>query len=90
VTTGARRDCSNHVGLGALMPRKLRELRAELRALGFVLVRQSGSHQTWQHPAGLKITLAGVDGADAQRYQERDLRDARAAIKRGASEELGR
>lgn len=62
------------------MPRKLRQLRADLRALGFVLVRQSGSHQTWQHPVGLKVTLAGADSADAQRYQERDLRDARAAV----------
>lgn len=71
------------------MPRKLRQLRADLRALGFVLVRQAGSHQTWQHPAGERVTLAGADGADAQRYQERDLRDARAAIEQGASEESG-
>jgi predicted RNA binding protein YcfA (HicA-like mRNA interferase family) len=71
------------------VPRKLRQLRADLRALGFVLVRQAGSHQTWQHPVGLKITLAGGDGADAQRYQERDLRDARTAIEQGESEESG-
>ncbi len=62
------------------MPRKLRQLRADLRALGFAPIRQVGSHQTWQHPTGAKVTLAGADGADAQRYQERDLRDARAAV----------
>ena len=58
------------------MPRKVRELRAELRRAGFVLVRQEGSHETWRHPSGAKVTLAGADGADAQRYQERDLRQA--------------
>ena len=62
------------------MPRKLRQLRADLRALGFVLVRTEGSHETWQHPLGQKVTLAGASGADAQRYQERDLREARAAV----------
>jgi len=62
------------------VPRKLRQLRADLRALGFAPIRQVGSHQTWQHPTGAKVTLAGADGADAQRYQERDLRDARAAV----------
>lgn len=56
------------------MPRKLRELRAELRRAGFVLAHTTGSHETWRHPSGAKLTLAGRDGADAQPYQERQLR----------------
>ena len=56
------------------MPRKLRELRAELRRAGFVLAHTTGSHETWRHPSGAKLTLAGKDGADAKPYQERQLR----------------
>ncbi|HEY8600269.1 MAG TPA: type II toxin-antitoxin system HicA family toxin [Thermomicrobiales bacterium] len=56
------------------MPRKLRELRAELRRAGFVLAYTTGSHETWRHPSGAKLTLAGKDGADAKPYQERQLR----------------
>lgn len=55
------------------MPRKLRELRAELRRAGFVLDRVVGSHETWRHPTGRRVVLAGADGADAQRYQEREI-----------------
>ncbi len=62
------------------MPRKLRQLRADLRALGFVLVRTTGSHETWRHPTGVKATVAGADGADAKRYQEGELAEARAAV----------
>jgi len=56
------------------MPRKLRELRAELRRAGFILAHTTGSHETWRHPSGAKLTLAGRDGADAKPYQERQLR----------------
>lgn len=60
------------------MPRKLRELRAELRKSGFVLARQRGSHQVWQHPALGRddVVLAGSDGDDAKPYQEKDVRHA--------------
>jgi predicted RNA binding protein YcfA (HicA-like mRNA interferase family) len=64
------------------LPRKLRQLRAELRALGFALIRTNGSHETWRHPSGIKATVAGADEADAKRYQERDLAEARAAVAR--------
>jgi len=69
------------------MPRKLRQLRADYRMLGFFLARQRGSHQTWRHPSGARATLAGADGDDAQRYQEDDLRKARAAVGQSAREE---
>jgi predicted RNA binding protein YcfA (HicA-like mRNA interferase family) len=60
------------------MPRKLRELRADLRRAGFVQTRQKGNHQSWQHPAlgGEVVTLSGSDGKDAKPYQERDVRRA--------------
>lgn len=61
------------------MPRKLRELRAELRQDGFHVQRQKGSHETWVHPllAGVGVELVGKDGADAKHYQERQVWNAR-------------
>jgi predicted RNA binding protein YcfA (HicA-like mRNA interferase family) len=66
------------------MPRKLRELRAELRRNGFSLDHQTGSHQVWKHPLipGISANLAGKDGDDAKttlsgmRYQEQEVREA--------------
>lgn len=57
------------------MPRKLRELRAELRREGWQVDRQTGSHQIWKHVLlpGDEINRAGKDGADAMRYQEKDV-----------------
>jgi len=66
------------------MPRKLRELRADLRRAGFVIAHTEGSHETWRHPSGQRVVLAGRDGADAQRYQERQARAAIVAV--GAAE----
>ncbi|MGH2516556.1 MAG: type II toxin-antitoxin system HicA family toxin [Ktedonobacterales bacterium] len=62
---------------GVAVPRKLRELRRDLRRDGWYIDRQKGSHQTWRHPLlkGARVTLAGADGADAQDYQEDDVRD---------------
>ncbi|MGH2559799.1 MAG: type II toxin-antitoxin system HicA family toxin [Thermomicrobiales bacterium] len=64
------------------LPRKLRELRADPRRAGWVLVRQSGSHQTWQHsdlPA-ISVRLSGNDGDDAKPYQNRDVARAFEAV----------
>ena len=60
------------------MPRKIRELRADLRRAGWDVIRQSGSHQIWKHPLvpGVEVNVAGHDGADAREYQERDVREA--------------
>jgi HicA toxin of bacterial toxin-antitoxin, len=60
------------------MPRKVRQLRADLRQAGWDVVRQTGSHQIWKHSLvpGLEVNLAGQDGTDAHRYQERDVREA--------------
>jgi predicted RNA binding protein YcfA (HicA-like mRNA interferase family) len=60
------------------MPRKLRELRRDLRRAGWYVERARGSHQTWRHPLlkGQTVILAGHDGADAHGYQEDDVRAA--------------
>lgn len=68
------------------MPRKLRELRAELRRAGFVLAHTVGSHETWRHPSRAKVVLAGRDGADARPYQERQVRATIAAATAEAPE----
>jgi predicted RNA binding protein YcfA (HicA-like mRNA interferase family) len=63
------------------MPRKIRELLADLRRAGFYLDRQAGSHRQFKH-AGLAgvITVSGGEGADAKHYQERQVRAAIARI----------
>ena len=50
------------------MVRKLRQVRSDLRRAGFAIARQTGSHETWQHPLlpERPVTLAGADSADAQ------------------------
>ena len=70
------------------MPRKLRELRRDLRRAGFHIVRQSGSHQTWRHAdvVGASVTLSGSDGADAKPYQEEDVRQEIAKVDRAKGE----
>jgi predicted RNA binding protein YcfA (HicA-like mRNA interferase family) len=58
------------------MPRKIRELVAELKSAGFVDRGGKGSHRNFKHPAGVKITLSGKLGEDAKPYQERAVRKA--------------
>ena len=60
------------------MPKKLRELRADLSGAGWVKVRQKGSHENWRHPllSGDTVILSGNDGTDADTYQERDVSKA--------------
>lgn len=59
------------------MPRKIRQLKAELRFAGFLELpgRGKGSHTMWKHPdvPDLAVILAGRDGDDAKTYQERDI-----------------
>lgn len=65
------------------MPRKLRQLKADLRRAGWVLKGDAGkgSHERWVHPdvPGIQVTLSGRDGDDAKHYQERDVANAIAA-----------
>jgi predicted RNA binding protein YcfA (HicA-like mRNA interferase family) len=60
------------------VPRKIRELVADLEHAGFVRVPGGkGSHRKFRHPrfAGAVI-LAGSDGDDAHHYQEKQIRHA--------------
>lgn len=58
------------------MPRKIRQLIADLEAAGFgVAPGGKGSHRKFRHPrfAGAVI---GKDGDDAHHYQEKQVRNA--------------
>ncbi len=58
------------------MPRKIRQLKADLRKAGAYQVSQEGSHAKWKHPLVPTNTLilAGHDGDDAKLYQEKAVR----------------
>ncbi len=60
------------------MPRKIRQLLADLTQAGFVAVSGGkGSHRKFRHPrlAG-SVILSGKDGDDAHHYQEKQVRHA--------------
>ena len=64
------------------MPRKVRELKADLRRAGFDHRPGKGSHTVWGHPLVERIvSLAGGDGDDARPYQERQVRAALDALR---------
>jgi predicted RNA binding protein YcfA (HicA-like mRNA interferase family) len=56
------------------MPRKVRQLIAELERAGFVNRGGKGSHRNFIHPGGARVTMSGKPGDDAQPYQERQVR----------------
>jgi predicted RNA binding protein YcfA (HicA-like mRNA interferase family) len=56
------------------MPRKLRELIADLEKAGFVNRGGKGSHRNFIHPLGYRVTLSGQSGTDAKHYQEKEVR----------------
>ena len=59
------------------MSKKKRELKALLLRAGFTYRSGKGSHTVWSHPKlPYSLTLSGKDGDDADRYQERDVRNA--------------
>ncbi|RKU17866.1 hypothetical protein C6500_14775 [Candidatus Poribacteria bacterium] len=53
------------------MPRKIRQLIADLRKAGFINIRGKGSHRTYEHPKGSTVVLSGNLGDDAKPYQEK-------------------
>jgi predicted RNA binding protein YcfA (HicA-like mRNA interferase family) len=55
------------------MPRKIRELIADLKRAGFVDRGGRGSHRNFEHSSGSRITISGAEGDDAKNYQERDV-----------------
>jgi len=56
------------------MPRKVRQLIADLEKAGFVNRGGKGSHRNFMHPKGARVTLSGNPGRDALPYQEREVR----------------
>ena len=60
------------------MPRKMRQLIAELESAGFARVPGGkGSHRKFRHarfPGS--VILSGGDGEDARHYQEKQIRNA--------------
>ena len=63
------------------MPRKLRQLMADLEKAGFVNRGGKGSHRNFTHPHGIRLLISGGAGDDAKHYQERDVRRALDAVK---------
>ena len=55
------------------MPRKVRDLIADLTRAGFVNRGGKGSHRNFEHPSGIRVTVSGREGDDAKHYQEREL-----------------
>jgi predicted RNA binding protein YcfA (HicA-like mRNA interferase family) len=72
------------------MPRKIRQLKADLRKAGFSWRPGKGSHTVWEHLLlpGDKVTLSGNDGDDAQSYQERDVRTILANLREAQKRQL--
>jgi predicted RNA binding protein YcfA (HicA-like mRNA interferase family) len=59
------------------VPRKIRQLIAELESAGFENRGGKDSHRNFRHLAtGIKITVSGKPGDDAKLYQEKDLKRA--------------
>ena len=63
------------------MPRKVRQLIADLEQAGFANRGGKGSQRNFAHPKGLRVTVSGQAGDDAKHYQERDVRRALAAVR---------
>ncbi|MGG6270631.1 type II toxin-antitoxin system HicA family toxin [Leptolyngbya sp. AN03gr2] len=58
------------------MPRKIRELKAQIEREGFVYLpkRGKGSHERWKHPLLKKtFTIPGKNGDDVPIYLEKQL-----------------
>lgn len=58
------------------MPRKIRELKAQIAHEGFIYLpkRGKGSHERWRHALlGKTLTIPGKDGDDVPLYLEKQL-----------------
>lgn len=68
------------------MPRKKRQLKQDLRRVGFVLIkdRGKGSHSVWRHPLvpGVTVILSGKDGDDADGNEEKHVANAISEVER--------
>ncbi len=57
------------------MPPKIRELIAELERHGYVNRGGKGSHRNFVHPTGERLVLSGNPGADARKYQVKEVEE---------------
>ncbi|NET62660.1 MAG: type II toxin-antitoxin system HicA family toxin [Symploca sp. SIO2E6] len=72
------------------MPRKIRELKAQIAREGFVYLpkRGKGSHERWQHPLLRQtLTIPGKDGDDVPLYLEKQLAQLLTKLKKLIEEE---
>ena len=59
------------------MPRKIRELIADLKKAGFAERGGKGSHRNFTHPGcPMPVTISVNPGDDAKNYQEKAVRNA--------------
>jgi len=59
------------------MPPKIRELIGDLERAGFVNVGGKGSHRNFKHARlSYRVTVSGNPGADANRYQLMEVKQA--------------
>lgn len=64
------------------MPRKIRQLKADMFKVGCIWRPAKGSHTVWGHPLiADTITLSGHDGDDAKDYQEKAVRGLIARVR---------
>lgn len=57
---------------------------------GFIYRSGKGSHTVWSYPLLVySLTLSGKDGADADCYQEKDVRNALMEIRQLEEEDKG-
>ena len=67
------------------MPRKIRELKAQIAREGFVYLpkRGKGSHERWRHSLlGKTLTVSGKDGDDVPLYLEKQLAKLMTALEK--------
>ena len=55
------------------MPRKIRDLIADLKRAGFSNRGGKGSHANYEHSCGERVTVSGKLNDDAKPYQEREV-----------------
>ena len=63
------------------MPPKIRQLIAELERNGFRNRGGKGSHRNFEHLSGFRVTISGNLGDDAQKYQEKIVKEAIRRVK---------
>ena len=68
------------------MPRKIRQLKRDLRRAGAEKVHHKDDHEKWTHPLvpDYYVELSGANGDDAHCYQEQQVGELLRRIQRAA------